>query len=136
IDSSGNASPRRRERYRLPVVTAGGRNDACHFRLGTSEAIHGDDIAAYFERTVWRVILVFHPHGAADTRAEFGPSVLRRGRYHSVNQGGCLVEIVQGDAGVGHRRLLSSATGGLGRTGYAAGVWFGALDTDVQCPRE
>jgi hypothetical protein len=94
-DGDGDADAGRAEGDGLPVVAAGGGDDASGQPLFLA-ARHGDEAAPDLEGTDGRMILMLHPDLAACGFGQQRPSILRRWRHRGIDDAARGFEIFGG----------------------------------------
>ncbi|MNQ93285.1 hypothetical protein D3C85_1087440 [compost metagenome] len=83
-----------RQRQALPMVAAGGGENALHLGMLAFEPVHEGNAAAHLESAGRCVVFMLDPHRATQPLSQQGPTVLGGGRHHLVNLAGCLFDIV------------------------------------------
>ena len=120
-DAGDEPRGRRRPRLALPVVAAGGGDDAARVRVLAPQPVDEGDPAAHLEGTGRGVVLVLDDDVRAGAGGERRPGVLRRGRHVRVDEAGGALERVFVEQG--HRRVFSVGGGrGQGTTCPARGA--------------
>ena len=75
-----------RQRDRLAMIAARGRDQSRQTMPITKELCRIDDRCARFERPDWGVVLVFNPHFATQALTQQRPNELRSGRHNLIHQ--------------------------------------------------